>query len=122
MRSVLFLLFYGFSFLSLTYSQVEPTIFEDDFSEGMGLWVQGKDATIVNHINDEDEKSLLLQKGIGNNNSDFDSPNPHLTSELLDLSDYCSVHLSFELLALGLNSDVRVFLEVSDNTGESFQV
>ena len=122
LKSILFSLIYGFSFLTLTYSQDETSIIEDDFSEGMGIWEQGKDATIVSQGSNEDELWLLLQKGSGYNNSDFATPNPHLTSELIDFADYCGVHMTFEMTTLAANSDVKVFLEVSHNNGESFQV
>ena len=110
------------SFCSYTIVFAQQDSLNNNFNEGMGIWAQGLNANLVNTGPSEAEKWLMLQKGIGQNNSEFQSANPHITSVPIDLTDYCAVDISFDMMALRTGEDTEVFLEVSHDGGQTFQL
>jgi len=98
------------------YSQIEDPIVSNNFTDDMGIWTTSQSAQLVKVTPSSDDSWLILQNGIGNS-----GVNPSITSKAIYLKDYCSVQLTFDMLALNSDASELVYVQVSSDGGKSFQ-
>jgi len=105
-----------------TNAQLADSLAFTDFNEDMGLWTQSQFAQIVPISPDSGEGWLLLerQEGLSLNGAPHDDP--FIATGLLSLEDFCGVDLEFDVTTFNLSGDSHIYVDVSSDRGESFQI
>ncbi len=105
----------------LGYGQTEDPFQLNNFDEGMGIWSQSQSASIIPVSANDNQKWLLLQKGIGSEGEEADQ-DPFIATEALQLGGSCGVTVTFDLFALNASEDEIIYLEVSSDNGKTFKM
>ena len=96
-----------------TTAQNEEPIFNNSFNDDLGIW-NSSTAVISTLDSDPGNNWLALQK--------TGSSQPSITSQPIYLKDFCSVSLSFDFVAENTNATEDIFVQVSSDGGNTFQI
>ena len=103
-------------------AQLADSLSFNDFNDDMGAWTESQFAQVVPIAPGSEEGWLLLAREEGMSSATAPHEDPYISTGLVSLLDFCGVDLEFEITTFNLDADSHIYVDVSSDRGETFQI